>query len=159
MTLSGPLLHPELASLGFLLGTWSGSGRGSYPGSEAFDYDEELTFAHEGKPLLAYAMRTSRNDDHSPAHAERGFWRCRNSGKLDTVVAHATGHAEISVGSVDGNAVTLESTSVVGWRGSKEVLAISRRISLDGDVLTDALDMQAVGQGLQAHVVAELRRQ
>jgi hypothetical protein len=158
VTLSAPLLHPELASLGFLLGTWSGSGRGSYPGSQAFDYDEELTFAHQGKPLLAYAMRTSRHDDHSPAHAERGFWRCRNSAELDTVVAHATGHAEISVGSVDGSAVTLESTTVVGWRGSKEVLAITRRISLDGDVLTDALDMQAVGQGLQTHVVAELRR-
>jgi hypothetical protein len=159
VTLGGPLLHPELASLGFLLGTWSGSGRGSYPGSSAFDYDEELGFAHGGKPLLVYVMQTSRRDDHSPSHGERGFWRCRNSAELDTVVAHATGHAEISVGSVDGNAVTLESTSVVGWRGSKEVLAISRRISLDGDVLTDALDMQAVGHDLQGHVVAELRRE
>jgi hypothetical protein len=65
----------------------------------------------------------------------------------------------VTLRSVDGNAVTLESTSVVGWRGSKEVLAISRRISLDGDVLTDALDMQAVGHDLQGHVVAELRRE
>jgi hypothetical protein len=158
VALSGPLLHPELAALGFLVGTWSGTGAGSYPGSGAFDYEEDLTFTHEGKPVLAYAMRTSRHGDNAPAHAERGFWRCHNSVDLDSVVAHATGHAEVSAGSVETTTVTLESTSVVGWRGSKEVLAISRRIFLDGDVLTDSLDMKAVGQRLQAHVVAELRR-
>ena len=158
MTLGGPLLHPELAALGFLVGTWAGTGAGSYPGSDAFDFEEELTFSHEGKPVLAYALRTSLHSDNAPAHAERGFWRCRDSVDLDTVVAHATGHAEVSAGSVDATTVKLESMSVVGWRGSKEVLEISRRISLDGDVLTDCLDMKAVGQRLQAHVVAELRR-
>lgn len=158
MTLGGPSLHPELAALGFLVGTWSGTGAGSYPGTDAFDFEEELTFSHEGKPVLAYAMRTSRHSGNAPAHAERGFWHCRDSVDLDTVVAHATGHAEVSAGSVDATTVKLVSTSVVGWRGSKEVLEISRRISLDGDVLTDWLDMKAVGQRLQTHVVAELRR-
>jgi ribonuclease HII len=65
---------------------------------------------------------------------------------------------EVSAGSVVAATVTLESTAVIGWRDSKEVLAISRRLSLDDDVLNDALAMQAVGHELQAHVSAELRR-
>jgi hypothetical protein len=154
----GPVLHPELSPLEFLVGNWIGTGAGSYPGSEPFDFEEELTFSHEGKPVLAYQMRTSRMGGDAPSHAERGFWRCRDSLNVDTVVSHATGHVEVSAGSVVAATVTLESTAVIGWRDSKEVLAISRRLSLDDDVLNDALAMQAVGHELQAHVSAELRR-
>ena len=158
MTPAGPVLHPDLSVLDFLIGTWEGAGSGSYPGSEPFEYAEELTFAHEGKPLLAYAMRTWRSAESQPSHSERGFWRCRHSVHLDAVVAHATGHVEVSVGTVDTTSVELRSTSVIGWRGAKEVLAISRKIWLEGDVLTDSLGMQAVGHELQDHVVAKLRR-
>jgi hypothetical protein len=153
-----PALHPELAALEFLVATWAGSGEGSYPGSSAFTFEEELTFSHEGKPVLGYLMRTSLSGGNVPAHAERGFWRCSNSDELDSVVAHATGHVEVSVGRIEANSVTLESNNVIGWRGAKEVLTIWRRLSLDGDVLTDALGMGAVGHELQAHVHAELRR-
>lgn len=151
-------LHPDLLPLEFLLGSWVGHGAGSYAGSEPFDFEEELTFSHEGKPVLAYTMRTSVSDANVPSHAERGFWKCSASRDLDSVVAHATGHVEVSTGAVMTNSVTLESAGVVGWRGAKEVLTISRQLSLADGVLTDALAMQAVGQNLQAHVCAELRR-
>jgi hypothetical protein len=147
-----------LWALDFLLGTWVGGGSGSYPGSEPFEFREELTFSHEGKPVLGYLMQTSRFGGDVPSHAERGFWKCRDSRDLDTVVAHATGHVEVSAGSVMATSVTLESSNVVGWRGAKEVLGISRRISLNDGLLIDALGMKAVGQPLQAHVHAELRR-
>ena len=158
MTPVAPTLHPHLSPLAFLVGSWVGKGAGAYPGSEPFDFEEELTFSHQGKPVLAYLMRTWRVGGDAPSHAERGFWSSRDSRDLDSVVAHATGHVEVSEGIVVANSVTFESTAVVGWRGAKEVLAIARRVSLDDDVLTDALDMQAVGQELQAHVHAELRR-
>jgi hypothetical protein len=158
VTPGGPALHPELVALEFLVGTWQGTGAGNYPGSEPFEYEEELTFAHQGKPVLSYLMRTSQLGSNTPSHAEQGFWKCQASVNVDSVVAHATGHVEVSEGSAQASSVNLESTSVVGWRGAKEVLAISRRISLEGEVLTDSLCMQAVGHPLQAHVVAQLRR-
>jgi hypothetical protein len=153
-----PALHSELGPLGFLVGTWYGKGAGSYPGSEPFEYDEELTFTHSGKPVLAYSMRTSKGAGNAPSHAESGFLRCRDNSTIDWVAAHATGHVEVSSGSVVGTSVHLATVSVAGWQHAKEVLALSREFALESDRLIDRLQMQAVGQDLRAHVVAELRR-
>ncbi len=158
MTPDGPVLHPALAALEFLIGDWHGGGSGSYPGSQRFDYEEELTFTHSGKPVLAYSMRTRLSPGGSASHSEQGFWRCGDLGRLDCVAAHVTGHVEVSSGCVEGTSVQLSSSSIAAWPGAKEVVALGRRLHLTGDVLTDQLEMQAVGQKRQAHVVAKLRR-
>jgi THAP4-like, heme-binding beta-barrel domain len=153
-----PALHSELGPLGFLVGAWYGNGAGSYPGSGPFEYDEELMFTHSGKPVLAYSMRTSTRIGKAPSHAENGFLRCRDGSAIDWVAAHATGHVEVSSGSVVGTSVEIATVSVSGWQQAKEVLALSRQFILEGDLLVDRLQMRAVGKDLQAHVVAELRR-
>jgi hypothetical protein len=157
VTPEGPVLHSELAALEFLVGNWRGQGRGSYPGSEPFEYEEELTFSHAGKPVLVYAMRTWLNPSRA-SHAENGFWRCRDHSRVDAVAAHATGHVEISSGSVEGLSLLLSSSSVSAWTGAKDVVSLGRRLRLEDGVLNDQIEMQAVGQVRQAHTVAVLRR-
>ena len=92
-------LHPAVAHLAPLLGTWRGAGRGHYPTIDPFEYTEEVTFGHVGKPFLAYNQRT-KGADGAPLHAECGYWRPAGERGLELLIVHPSGIAEILVGEV-----------------------------------------------------------
>lgn len=155
-------LHPGVAVLAPLLGTWAGQGAGEYPTIEPFGYLEEVTFGHNGKPFLIYGQRTKANDDGRPLHAETGYVRVPSPGRVEWVLAHPTGITEIEEGtlSVGGTAVEMELTATTIGRttSAKDVTALSRSIRVDGDELTYTLRLGAVGQPLQHHLSATLHR-
>ncbi len=159
-----PPLHPDLAPLAALLGRWTGHGHGVYPTIEPFDYDEEITFTHVGKPFLAYSQRTRSVDvPPLPLHAETGYWRVPEPGRAELVLAHPTGVSEIDEGTItvepDGSLVIeLNSTSVALTATAKEVEALRRRFHVRGDTIDYTLSMAAVGLPLQHHLAATLRR-
>lgn len=151
-------LHPGLAGLRFLLGSWVGEGQGRYPTIEAFRYGEEVRFWHVGKPFLAYSQRTWALDDGRPLHSEAGYWRPKPHGVLEVVLSHPTGHVEIEEGEVNGTVVTLASQLIGGATSAKVVTEMRRRFVVDDDVLSYTLAMAAVGLPLQEHLSAELAR-
>lgn len=155
-------LHPGIAVLAPLLGTWAGRGAGEYPTIAPFGYLEEVTFGHVGKPFLAYHQRTKATDDARPLHAETGYLRVPSAGHVELILAHPTGITEISEGtlSISGSIIELElSTTVIGRSSSaKDVTALGRSFRIEGDELTYTLRMGAVGQPLQHHLAATLRR-
>lgn len=157
-----PELHPDVQALAALLGAWQGRGSGEYPTIEPFDYLEEVTFSHVGKPFLVYGQKTRAATDGKPLHAEAGYLRVPQPGHVELVLAHPNGITEIEVGTytADGTAIELDMTTThIGLTPTaKQVTALGRRIRVDGDELSYSLQMSAVGQPLQHHLAAVLHR-
>jgi THAP4-like, heme-binding beta-barrel domain len=157
-----PDLHPDLELLAPLLGTWAGRGAGVYPTIEPFEYLEEVFFAHVGKPFLAYSQKTKSVTDGKPLHAETGFLRAPQPGRVELVLAHPSGITEIEIGTytVTGGRIEIELTaSSIGLTPTaKSVTALGRSFQIDGDELSYTVRMGAVGQPVQDHLAAVLRR-
>ncbi|MFC9896130.1 peroxynitrite isomerase [Nocardia sp. NPDC127579] len=159
---SSVAVHPEIAPLAPLLGTWRGAGRGEYPTIQPFEYLEEIRFGHLGRPFLTYRQRTRAADGSRPMHAETGYLRCPRPGHLELILAHPTGITEICEGelSIDDGELRMEFDSTAIGRSStaKAVTALGRSLRVAGDTIDYTLRMAAVGEPLQHHLAATLRR-
>ena len=156
-----PPLHPNCELLAGLIGTWRGRGSGEYPTIDSFEYLEEVTFAHVGKPFLAYGQRTRDAVDDRPLHTEAGYWRPVTADELEVVLSHPTGVCEILEGTIQMGSTTvfdLQTTSVTLTSTAKDVTELHRRFELDGDTLRYRVAMAAVGRPLTHHLEAELTR-
>lgn len=153
--------HPSLAPLLFLLGRWEGAGVVGYPTIESARFGQEISFSHNGKPFLIYQSRTWLLDEAGnlgrPLATETGYWRPQEDGRLEVVLAHPTGIAEIYIGEIAGTKIEMATDAVVRTSSAKEVTAGHRLYGLIGKDLGYAYDMAAMGQPLQAHVSAQLK--
>ena len=158
----GNVVHSDLGPLALLIGTWVGEGEGRYPTIESFAYGEEVVFGHVGKPFLTYRQATTNLATGLPAHAEAGYVRAVGPGRVELVLAHPTGIAELSEGEVyaqpDGLALHLTSTAVQLTATAKQVTSLERRLTVVGDTLRYQVAMAAVGLAHQHHLSAELHR-
>jgi hypothetical protein len=154
-----PVLHPDLAPIAFLLGTWNGEGEGRWPAdAEPFRYGEEMTFEHVGDPFLLYSQRSWLVADDSPLHFERGFFRPAGPGHVEIVLAHPLGIVEVAEGTLSGTVVDVASTAVTFTTTGSPVTEVRRRMEANGDVLTYRLDMAMRDVELTRHLQAELTR-
>jgi hypothetical protein len=151
-------LHPDLTELGFLVGTWRGEGEGEWPGAEPFTYGEELAFEHVGDAFLVYAQRSWSLSDEEPVHLERGFLRPAGPGRVELVLAHPIGIAEVAEGTVTDRVLEVRSTSVALTGTAKGVTELRRRLEVAGDHLSYELHMAMREIPLTWHVRSRLSR-
>jgi hypothetical protein len=156
-------LHPDCVPLGFLLGTWVGVGVGGYPTIEGFRFGQQLDFGHVGKPFLTYTSRSWLLDEDGnrvrPLAMETGFWRPQPNREVELVLAHPTGIVEIYLGEIDGAKVELRTDVVARTSTAKEYASGHRLYGLVESELLWAYDMSAMGESLQPHLSARLRRE
>lgn len=155
-------MHPDLEPLRFLLGQWEGAGVVGYPTIESTRFGQEVTFSHNGKPFLIYASRAWQLDEEGrigrPLSLETGFWRPQPDGQLEVLLTHPTGITEIYLGQVTGMKIEMATDAVMRTATAKEYTAGRRLYGMVGTDLAYAYDMAAMGQPLQAHASAQLKR-
>ena len=155
-------LHPDCAPIAWMLGTWRGNGHGDYPTIEKFEFGQELIFTHDGRPFFHYMARSWIVDENGEklrdAAIETGFIRCKPEGRVELVLAHNTGFAEVWYGEAGEARMEVSTDAVARTETAKDYVGGKRLYGyVEGDLLY-AYDMAAMGQALQPHIWARLKR-
>lgn len=155
---------PEpLRPLAWLLGRWEGVGVVGYPTIEEAQFGQELEVSHDGRGFLRWDSRAWILDPTTgakvrPAAVESGFWRPLENGEVELLLVHPTGILELYYGTMEPARIQLKTDGVLRSPGAKEYNAATRIYGLVESQLFWAMDMAAVGQELQSHLSARLKR-
>jgi hypothetical protein len=155
-------LNPDLVALAWMIGRWEGTGKGTYPGTEDFDFGQQIDFSHNGGDYLHYLSQTFEVDENGlavrPLTMETGFWRPQKNASIEVVMCHPDGYAEVWYGKITGAKIELATDAVVRTASAEDYTAGQRLYgNVEGDLLW-TFDKAAGGQPLQSFVWARLRR-
>lgn len=153
-------LHPGLAAVSGLIGTWRGEGSGEYPTIDSFQYTEEVTFTDVGKPFLHYLQRTW-SAAGAPMHTETGYLRVLAGNAVEFVLAQPTGQTELAQGPLESTSdgfTCLLRSQIVNSASAKPVDTTERHLELAGDTLNLRFAMAAVGLPMTHHLSSVLRK-
>ena len=157
-----PDMPRELAPLAWLIGRWEGAGVVGYPTIESAHFGQEIEVTHDGRPFLEWHSRTWLLDALGqrvrPLAKEVGFWRPLPDNEVELLLAHPTGIVELYHGTTSPAKIELRTDAVVRSPHAKEYAAGSRLYGYVNSNLLWAMDMAAMGEPLQSHVSAELKR-
>ena len=159
-------LHEQLAPLAWLVGRWEGAGLVGYPTMESQQFGQEIVCTHDGRPFLRWESRTGLLDADGnlvrPLATELGFWRPvadqPDGTNVELLLTHPTGFVEMYAGVAEPAKVELRTDGVMRSPTAKEYTAAHRLYGYVNSDLLWVMDMAAVGQPLQSHVSAELKR-
>ena len=155
-------MHPDLAPLAWMIGSWAGAGVVGYPSIESRNFGQEIDVTHDGRPFLMWTSRAWLLDEHGnkvkEAAVETGFWRPQVDGEVELVLAHPTGIVEMYYGHTQPARVELRTDGVIRSPHAKEYTAAHRMYGYVNGNMMWVMDMAATGHALQSHVSAELQR-
>lgn len=155
-------MHPDLAPLAWMIGSWEGAGVVGYPSMESRNFGQAIDVTHDGRPFLMWTSRAwLLNEDGStqkPAAIETGFWRPQPDGEVELLLAHPTGIVELYYGTTSPAKVEVHTDGVLRSPHAKEYAAGHRLYGYVKGNMMWVMDMAATGHELQSHVSAELKR-
>lgn len=163
-------LHSKLSlsieELGFLVGTWSGTGHAEYPTIQPVEYLEELTFSvNEKDPVIHVEQKTwiesTDAKAREPLFWESGFLIDKGSGIFELVSAQKSGRMEVLRGKarrMDPNTIELPlmSVSIVN---DDRMIRSGRTLTFSPEKLYYELNMSTTANpSFQRHVAALLTK-
>ena len=157
-------LSDELLAVLPLVGNWAGRGIGVVASTGAgFAFRQHVTFAHDGRPFLAYESRSWLIDDDDrdiqPAFRESGFWRPgAGPDDLEVLTVSITGLAQLFVGTAGDGRWEIATTSIVGTPTAKQVAGERRLYAISGDTLAYATELALTADEYTPHLNATLQR-
>ena len=137
----GAPLNDQLLALLPLVGTWRGTGQGAVASTGAeFTFGQQVSFAHDGRPFLAYESRTwlldAAGDLIRLAFRESGFWRPgAGPDDIEVALASAAGVVEVFAGIAGDNRWEIASTELGHTATARLVVAEKRLYAVSGDTL------------------------
>ena len=161
-TLDTDLPEP-LRPLAWLIGRWEGVGVVGYPTIEERQFGQEIDVTHDGRGFLkwesrAWILDAATGEKVRQAAVESGFWRPQPNGEVELLLVHPTGILELYYGTAEPARIEMKTDGVLRSAAAKEYNAGTRMYGLVESQLMWVMDMAAVGQPLQSHVSAELKR-
>ena len=166
-------LHPDLAPLSWLVGTWVGVGVVGYPSMESdIQVGQELSIHSDGRPFLIHWSRTWELNDEGervrPLALESGFWRPRPDNEVELLLAHPTGFLESWFGKVTitglenaqitGARVELKTDAILRTASAKQVDSGERIYGLVDGNIGWVYDMAAEGHSMKSHASFHLTK-
>ena len=160
--LDADLVEP-LRPLAWLIGRWEGAGVLGYPTIDSAHFGQEIEVTHDGRPFLkwesrAWILDSATGERVRPAAVESGFWRPQPDGEVELLLVHPSGILEMYYGTMEPARIQLKTDGVMRSPHAKEYNAATRMYGLVDSQLMWAMDMAAVGQELQSHLSATLKR-
>ena len=161
---AGAPLHDRLLALLPLVGKWVGEGVGVVASSgEEFRFGQRLSFAHDGRPFLAYESRSWLLDGDGAviraAMRESGFWRPGpGEDDLEVQLVNSAGLSEMLTGVAGDLRWELTTEVVVPTPTARQVAGERRLYALRDESLAYATELALPGADFEPHLNGALRR-
>lgn len=158
-----PNLPEPLRPLAWLIGRWEGAGVLGYPTITSAHFGQEIEVTHDGRGFLKWESRAWILDSENGSRirqsaVESGFWRPMDNGDVELLLTHPTGIVEMYYGKIEPARIQLRTDGVLRSPAAKEYNAATRMYGLVDSQLMWVMDMAAMGQPLQSHLSATLKR-
>jgi hypothetical protein len=165
-------VHPDIAHLSWLVGSWGGFGVGQLPGGEHFRYEELVQFATDGRPFLEYRSQSWIVDDEGnrlrASHTESGYLRPAPDNGVEAVIANPMGIAELWLGTVTvsnienaritGAKLEVHAVNFVRTPTAPAIESGNRMYGLANGDLFHAFDLELPGHSESSHAAIQLKR-
>ncbi|WP_296138102.1 FABP family protein [uncultured Tessaracoccus sp.] len=156
-------LDPRLTALGWLVGTWEGTGNGTDHEGNDFTFEQRIQFWPADGPFLYYLGQAYLLDeDGKPGELidmETGFWRPAPDASLEVALTNANGWTEVHVGKIQVTRIDLRTDAVVRTAGATVEHTAGQRLygKVEGDLMY-AIDRATTTHELRPHMWARLTR-